>query len=121
MALHDLEALTVTAYIECALWSGVDSAENPLDDNYTISDVSDELRDSVQRDVETFVGSCYPLDLVGMDAEQLGHDLCLTRNGHGTGFWDRGYGAKGERLTVCAQSLGESHWYVGDDGKVYAE
>src|SRR3990172_722524 len=23
------------------------------------------------------------------DPKQLGHDLWLTRNGHGTGFWDR--------------------------------
>lgn len=24
-----------------------------------------------------------------LDPSQLGHDLWLTRNGHGTGFWDR--------------------------------
>lgn len=24
-----------------------------------------------------------------LDRKQLGHDLWLTRNGHGTGFWDR--------------------------------
>ncbi len=24
-----------------------------------------------------------------LDESQLGHDLWLTRNGHGTGFWDR--------------------------------
>ena len=26
---------------------------------------------------------------IEFDYEQLGHDLWLTRNGHGTGFWDR--------------------------------
>ena len=37
------------------------------------------------------------IDELGIDAtqnwnaEQLGHDLWLTRNGHGAGFWDRGH------------------------------
>ena len=32
-------------------------------------------------------------------AELAGHDFALTRNGHGTGFWDRGLGAIGDMLT----------------------
>lgn len=27
--------------------------------------------------------------LAELDTTQLGHDLWLTRNGHGTGYWDR--------------------------------
>lgn len=39
-------------------------------------------------------------------AELAGHDLALTRNGHGTGFWDRGLGAIGDTLTDEAKAYG---------------
>ena len=51
-------------------------------------------------------------------AEGLGHDLWLTRNGHGAGFWDRGLGHLGERLSDAARSLGEATSYVLADGTV---
>lgn len=37
-----------------------------------------------------------------------GHDLWLTRNGHGAGFWDRGLGALGERLSEAAKGYGSA-------------
>ncbi len=36
-----------------------------------------------------------------------GHDFWLTRSGHGTGFWDRGLGELGGRLTAAAKVYGE--------------
>jgi hypothetical protein len=50
---------------------------------------------------------------------QHGHDLWLTRNGHGAGYWDRNYGMVGERLTEAATALGEMSLYLGDDLLVY--
>lgn len=47
--------------------------------------------------------------------EQHGHDFALTRNHHGAGFWDRGYGDVGDRLTEAAQAYGE-HSVLTDDG-----
>jgi hypothetical protein len=35
-----------------------------------------------------------------------GHDFWLTRSGHGAGFWDRGLGALGERLTEASKAYG---------------
>jgi hypothetical protein len=62
-------------------------------------------------------------DLIPDDkAEQAGHDLWLTRNGQGTGFWDRPevWGAEGaDILTRCAKSMGSTDAYAGDDGLVY--
>ena len=46
---------------------------------------------------------------------QFGHDLALTRNGHGAGFWDRGLGEAGRVLTDWAESLGELHIFHGHD------
>lgn len=46
--------------------------------------------------------------------ERFGHDMALTRNGHGAGFWDRGLpGDAGDVLTAWAKSLGSLH--VFDD------
>lgn len=49
------------------------------------------------------------LEATGQTLEQCGHDFILTRNGHGAGFWDRGYGAAGDRLTSAAKAYGEVH------------
>lgn len=61
-------------------------------------------------------------------AEQFGHDLALTRNRHGAGFWDRGLGEAGYVLTAWAESLGELQIFHGHDsihpewaGKFHAE
>ncbi len=54
------------------------------------------------------------------NSEQFGHDLFLTCNGHGVGFWDRDLGALGERLTNISEGLGVFELYVGDDGLMYS-
>ena len=46
------------------------------------------------------------------DDSQAGHDFWLTRQGHGTGFWDRGDGvygsaAKRDALDAAARKVGE--------------
>lgn len=43
-----------------------------------------------------------------LDWYQAGIDLWLTRNGHGTGFWDRGdlYGENTHVLTALAKAMG---------------
>jgi len=52
--------------------------------------------------------------------EENGHDLWLTRNFHGTGFWDREYAVPvAEGLTDAAHALGETDLYEGDDGELY--
>lgn len=53
------------------------------------------------------------------DAEQAGRDFWLTRNGHGVGFWDRGLGDVGDRLSKSAKTFGEVYVEFGDDDKVY--
>lgn len=68
------------------------------------------------------------LDLLEQAAEnhdysyaQAGHDLWLTRNGHGAGFWDRGLDTVvndkelGDWLTIGAEALGSRSVYLNDD------
>lgn len=54
-----------------------------------------------------------------MPCEYFGHDFWLTRNYHGAGFWDRGLGDLGNKLTEISKSFGQLSSYVGDDDQVY--
>lgn len=107
-------------YQECALWSSVDDDGEPLDDSGML--LAQETLDWFLGDCGEFLGS---IDEAGipwrdaMDESQLGHDLWLTRNGHGTGFWDRGLGELGDQLTGAAKLMGSRQLYVGDDGLIY--
>lgn len=55
----------------------------------------------------------------GYGLRNAGHDFWLSRNGHGTGFWDRNLGKAGELLTNAANAFKELNPYLGDDGQVY--
>lgn len=48
-------------------------------------------------------------------AASAGHDFALNRNGHGAGFWDRGLGVLGDRLSAAAKVYGEVNiWSLVD-------
>ena len=111
------------AYIECALWSSTDNSDesggHPLDDNYGPEDLSPEALAEFKRDCEGFQES-NTADLAGIDPEQAGHDFWLTRNGHGAGFWDRGLGERGERLSKASKVYGSVDLMVGSDGLIHS-
>lgn len=48
-----------------------------------------------------------------------GYCFWMNRNGHGTGFWDRGAGDVGDRLSAACERWSECDCYVGDDRQVY--
>lgn len=112
---------TVQAYIECALWSSTDDQGEPLDGLYGADDLAPETLEAMRADVQDFLDLVERegLDVDGLDPGQVGHDFWLTRNGHGAGFWDRGLGELGDRLTALTKPYGESWLYVGDDGRLY--
>lgn len=120
----------VESYIECALWSSVDDAGNPLDDTYGPEDLAPETIDAMRADCAGFYQEVRPIlaRLMILDS-QAGHDFWLTRNRHGAGFWDRGHGAgfwdrghpepESAQLTDAARRYGSCDLYIGDDGKIY--
>ena len=112
---------TRAAFLECALWATNDD-EGPLDDRFSFEDVSEEALARAARMVDSFLS--FPkvrdaIDFLEVEAGSVGHDLFLSANGHGSGFWDRGYGESGEDLHDAAKSVGSYELYVGDDGLVY--
>ena len=126
-------------YITAALWSSYDDDETPLDDSekYGEDKLSAETVQKMESDCDKFIQlndddlreyaerRAIPIHDAAMaeyTAEECaGHDFWLTRAGHGTGFWDRGLGELGERLSKASRSFGESWLYVGDDGKIFTE
>ena len=106
------------AYISCALWSSLDDDDKPLDDSYDESDLSDDARQNMREECDDFMNA-QMTDLYKLDPGQCGHDFWLSRNRHGTGFWDRGTGDVGDRLHAAAKVYGSSDLYVGDDEKLH--
>jgi hypothetical protein len=52
-------------------------------------------------------------------AEQLGHDFWLTRNGHGAGFFDRGYDEEDENILMKAsRDMGSVDLYINDNNQL---
>lgn len=107
------------SYLETALWSSTNDEGEPLDDNYGIEDFAPEALKQAKEDTADFQEqNADDLEEAGDDG-QNGHDFWLTRNGHGAGFWDRGYGDVGDRLTKASKAFGSADIYVGDDGMLY--
>jgi len=106
--LASLDSFT-SGYIECALWSSTDESRDdggdPLDDNYGPEDIALATLLEMVRDCKTFQRD-NAADLAGLDESQCGHDFWLTRNRHGAGFWDRGLGERGDRLSKASKVYG---------------
>jgi hypothetical protein len=100
--------------------------EPPMENNYSLTDLSDEFKRESTNDCLRFWGANrqdiqavheirgYP------SVEIAGHDFWLTRQGHGAGFGDGDWPEEiDDRLHEAASKFGEVNVYVGDDGKVY--
>jgi hypothetical protein len=116
------------AYVTAALWSSSDDSDEsggqPLDDNYSVKDIATPTLERMAAECAKFQKQCAKLlarayQTPGYDVEHAGHDFWLTRNGHGAGFWDRGLGLVGKRLTDVAHQYGEVDLVVGDDGMIH--
>ena len=112
------------SYLECALWSSTDSEGAELDAKYTVRDFAPEVVDKANKECSDFEESIHKALKDAdyrPDWKQVGHDFWLTRNHHGTGFWDRDLGDLGDKLTDAAVAAGERNVYVGDDGLLYID
>lgn len=114
-------------YLECALWSSTcnfDSGENFDDAGFSIFDFSPEALAAATADCERFEGensTDLALYLEEYPEDYAGHDLWLSRNGHGAGFFDRTgvNDASLVRLQNAARAFGGIDLVAGDDGKIH--
>lgn len=115
-------------YLTCARWvqsterDGLDLTVEPALHNKTRSAVEKfvsqnfgDVVDYISRRRGSVEASHDGQTAVEAAAEHFGHDLYLTRNSHGAGFWDRGMGDLGLRLTEAAEQLGADDIMLSED------
>ena len=105
------------AYIECALWAENDEDGNPLDNWAKIKDLAPETLKEMEADCAKFqkenaelLKAAYEKYIIsdGSTPETYaGHDLYLSRNHAGAGFFDRDLGEIGDKLQEAAYKMGE--------------
>lgn len=121
------------AYIATMLWSSNDESDEsggePLDRNYSESDLAPEALAAIETDCRAFFNAHSDLFSdeyclhhgpdFGIEGH-AGHDFWLTRNHHGAGFWDGDWAEPAATiLDNAAQAFGTVDPYVGDDGRIY--
>ncbi len=153
------------AYLEAMFWTnewdGVDDGDATKDDlngfsrlcededgdtfvkhDYGYYDISEEALDRMVAECDKFQELAG--DFILNNETQAGHDFWLTREGCGTGFWDRELwrgekvkdGVDGDYttwkpaeydttiqdyLTELSRAFKESYMYVGEDDKLYCD
>ncbi len=120
-------------YLEAALWteeeSLIEDYENQFDYSEDINlgtlgidDLDDNSKIQAYMDIRDFIS--YAGDEAISEAIddggtfRLGMDIWLTRNGHGSGFFDHSYIFK-KNLMDAAKKLKGVDLYLGDDLKLY--
>lgn len=123
MQRQDLEQM-VNGYLEAAVWT-----DSP-DDGTEWGQLSQDATEKAKKDCQSFALKAHlagiPLESLKDAAyQQIGHDLWLTRNGHGAGFWDRPKMYNGQQiadhLSSLCKEMGGSALIQGDDGFLYFE
>jgi len=133
--LPTIAQLALTGYIEAALWAEtVITPSASEDEDRSWSDLGYD-RDSLapatlkrmvadvtafmarfEGDVSRIEGDRYDPRVWG----QAGHDLWLTRNRHGVGFWDGDWPEPfAAQATAYAHTLGETDLYADSDGVIW--
>lgn len=111
-------------YLECLLWCGVfkETDEGPEDRGELYDEA--EIDNAAMKEIVEDCAAFYEVNAEAMailiehhntDWGRMGHDFYLSRNGHGTGFWDRGYGEMGDMLHKEAKVYGSFTLFVGQD------
>jgi hypothetical protein len=116
--------IVADAYIDAALWTSEgDWGPNQFDNDGEFDDATFARGTTVRLTeiAHKFYDDNFELiEKSGLELGQVGHDIWLTQNGLGAGFWDRGLGEVGGKLTDAAKALGGLHLYV-QDGLIYVE
>ncbi len=142
---HSLDEFS-QGYVEALFFTETGTSDDDELEDATVADLSDDTRAAIVRECAMFQALCggvmreleHYKDHSGYNRTSMGHDFWFTRNGHGTGFWDRDYDFR--RVTnlpddalldisawldhlgsACRGGgmFGEVTIYVGDDGLIY--
>jgi hypothetical protein len=101
-------------YLETAVWASTNDEGESLDAlGFDADSFTQAAKKRAKRECRDFLTMAKSLlKQAGADESSAGQDFWLTRNGHGAGFWDRGYGSVGDELSKIAKTFGESYIVV---------
>ena len=105
-------------YLQAAKFTGITEDGHSLDgtDYAWSGDAQNQARDDVIEFIVANVSAIREFQRVtGHGWLQVGIDFNFTRNGQGSGFWDRGAGDVGIELTNVSKPYGEAIVYVDDN------
>lgn len=125
----------VRGFIEALLWANAvdsngESVEGAHQDYAPVSltDFAVDAQTTINAEVWAFISSNvadfdeFVQRVVSLNdcsesaaAADFGHNFLLTRSGHGAGYWDRGLGDLGDRLTANAKPYGPIYAIVDPD------
>lgn len=109
----------IQGYIRAILFVETDAEGNPLDSTLTCEDFSEDATNCIYTDCVRFLRVAREHDLLKDEhLEYAGHDFWLTRNGHGSGFWDEEitYGVEAAKiLTIMSQCFGSVNAIVNSE------
>ena len=97
----------LNSFLNTGLWSTYDyENEDNLDDKYCISDIDDNFKTECQVFIDDFmIKAKHLFTLEELEDETvIAHNLWLTIEGHGAGFWDGDY-KNGDELTEICKEL----------------
>ena len=108
-------------FVNAALWSSTNDEDEPLEDEYDFDNIPKEELDKLRGGITKFIEDNEELlQKYNITDQAVGHDLFLDSQGHGVGFWDRGYDkADGDELSESASKIFASDPPYAQDGKVY--
>ena len=115
----------VNSYLETMLWAEMDDEDEPLDSNYSISDVDKGSVKKAEDDIKKFLKKAgHLIDTDNPTAlDRIGHNFWLTRKGHGAGFWDdeKNYPKGKEISKIIEKEFKNDPYPFAQDGNVYVE
>jgi hypothetical protein len=122
--IEEIATLLVSEYQEAIEFTESNMDGMPAEGEF---DYAPETIEKIKVDLIAFMSSIGMQDLqrianyAGETFKQMfAYDFWLTRNGHGSGFWDSVcWGEFQDLLTSKAKESKESDAYIGDDGLVY--
>lgn len=125
----DFARKIMLGYLEAALWTEEERIGQEYKNlDFNVHNFTEDAEIDVYEDIRKFISGLSEKTVAflksdGIEPSQIGHDLWLTRNGHGAGFWDRGLDEEIEEdiMDSIEEMRKERKWemilYVGDDGR----
>lgn len=108
----------VLHYLVAALWTNED--EKGIAGLSAVCDIDPKSKADAEVHCRRFLKEASPLLTEEWTNEQIGHDIWLTRGGHGAGFWDRDLPNAKEISEICSKNRFHGHMFELD-GKAHIE